>query len=486
MAFSKRRNTISLSGGSGATFPKRRARRGGENNGGRITIRLGNKPPLYSFILKPALIALGVFFAFFLFVSCAARPYAKVDGVAAHGNYQTALELLEKHKKSLYNSQDAVLYYLDKGALSHYAGNFDDSISLLQNGERAIAAAFTKSVMQEIGAYLANDAVQEYAGEDYEDIYIKALNALNYYHKDDLEGALVEIRGMNNKLQYLSAKYAGLIDDMRKKARQDGKSVPDASQFSTAFANSALARYLGMLFYRGEGKPDDVRIDYDGLRNAFADAPAIYNYAIPASVQDELSVPAGKARLNVLAFAGLSPVKEESVLRIPLGLNYIKVALPVLTPRASAISRIDIVFDNGMRYNLELLENIEAIARETFKAKEAVIYTRSIIRATVKGATAAAAGQASRDSEDVGTSILLGVFSLGAQIFAEASEVADLRISRYFPSKVYVTGITLDPGAYSFSVNYYDARGNLIESFYRQNVVVKENKLNLTEVVCVK
>ncbi|MDR1219741.1 MAG: hypothetical protein LBK73_09055 [Treponema sp.] len=418
------------------------------------------------------------------YTACASRPYARVDKPVAAGNFREGIVLLENKKYSLYQSQDNVLYYLDKGMLSHYAGEYGESITLLQSAEQGIQAAFTKSVTMEIGSYIANDAVQEYAGEDYEDIYIKAFNALNYYHKGELESALVEIRGMSLKLDGLAAKYAGLIANMQEEARRNGAPAAD-SKAATAFSNSALGCYLSMLFYRGTGDPN-AEVDWRNLWKAFADAPALYNFPVPSTVADDLETSNGKARLNIIGFSGLSPVKEERVARIPLPYGWIKIALPVLVLRPSAVRRIEVVFENGDRYPLELLENIEAIAGETFKAKEALIYTKSVIRATIKGATASAMSTAAREVDDAATSLVLGLFGLGAQIFAEASEQADLRISRYFPAKAYVTGITLDPGIYSFSVNFYDGQGRLIEFFPFENVSVDENALNLKEAICVQ
>ncbi|MDR2783589.1 MAG: hypothetical protein LBB48_07120 [Treponema sp.] len=427
-----------------------------------------------SFLIFPILLCAG----------CASRPYAYVDKPVAAGNFKEGVDVLENKKSSLYQSQDKVLYYLDKGMLSHYAGEYDESITLLQSAEQGIQAAFTKSVTMEIGSYILNDAVQEYPGEDYEDIYTKAFNALNYYHKGELESALVEIRGMSLKLDGLAAKYAGLIAEMQEEARKNGASVAD-SKAATTFSNSALGCYLSMLFYRGAGDPN-AEVDWRNLRKAFIDAPALYDFPVPSTVEDELEIPKGKARLNIVGFSGLSPIKEEQVVRVPLPSGWIKIAMPVLVARSSAVHGVEVVFRNGDRHPLELLENIEAIAAETFKAKKALIYTKSVIRATIKGVTASALSNAAQKTDDDTASLILGLFGLGAQVFAEASEQADLRISRYFPARAYVTGITLDPGIYSFSVNYYDRQGRLLESFPFENVSVNENELNLKEAVCVQ
>lgn len=420
-----------------------------------------------------------------LFFSCASDPYAKVDDAVYKADYPQGAAILEKDKKKIY--RDPILYYLDKGMIAHYAQEYYDSINLLQEGERAIEEAFTKSVTQEIGSYILNDKTKEYAGEDYEDIYINAFNALNYYHNRNIEDALVEIRQMNNKLEFLSSKYGEIITGLQSKALETGGSIPPNPEASTRFSNSALARYLGMLFYRGEGNYDDAGIDRDQLKVAFANAPHIYAYPLPASVDEELDIPPGKARLNVIGFGGLSPVKTQEEIRIPLpNVRYIKVALPVMVHRPSRVGRVEVVLDNGNTFNLELLEDMEAIARETFKEKINMIYLKSIIRATLKATTSSALDIAADHVEDTTTSLILSALSIGTQVFAEASEQADLRLSRYFPAKAYIGGITLDPGVYSLKVHYYAANGRLIASYKHDNVTVREDTLNLVEAVCLK
>jgi hypothetical protein len=408
--------------------------------------------------------------------------------MTSQGEYSGGLDYLEKEKQRFYRSQDRTLYYMDKGMISHYVGQYQESSGLLKSGERAIEAAFTKSVSMEIGSYLLNDTVKEYDGEDYEDIYLNVFNALNYYHRGIIEDAMVEIRRMNNKIQYLSSKYGVITSNLQQKALEESTAIPPNPNGGVRFSDSALARYLGLLFYRGAGRYDDARIDQNQLKIAFANAPNVYTYPVPASIDEELKIPDGKARLNVLAFSGLSPGKEQETLRIPLSLsNYIKIALPVLVERPSRIKTVELVVDQGAAFELELLEDIEAVARETFKGKRDVIYLKTVIRATMKGLTSSVLdARASSDDIDDSTSFILSLLSFGNKIFAEASEQADLRISRYFPARAYVGGINLDPGTYSFTVNYRDASGRVLASFRQENIMIYKDRLNLLEAVCLR
>jgi hypothetical protein len=420
-----------------------------------------------------------------LFVSCATvHPYIMVDHLVDEENFPASVNALEQMRSKLYREKDKVLYFLDKGMLTHYGEDYKVSSSLLQDGERAIEANYAISITQEIGTFILNDRTREYDGEDYENIYLNVFNALNYYQQGDIEGSLVEIRRMNNKLRDLSVKYGTLMTRMQKAALENGTEIPPNPEAPVKFNNSALARYLGMLFYRGTGNRDSARIDQQQLRIAMSDAPSIYKNPVPSSIQDELTIPPDNARLNVIGFAGRLPVKNEEVIRIFLENAWIKIALPVMVTRQSLVSSIEVVLDSGEFFTLELLEDMSAVAAATFIQKKNLIYTKSIVRASAKGIAASVFNSAAEKSEDnKGLFTLLG---LGSQILAEASEQADLRASRYFPGKAYVGGINLKPGVYSLTVTFYGSNKTALAVRRHENVRVSANALNLTEVVCLR
>ncbi len=421
--------------------------------------------------------------------SCASVEHHKgPDASFGAGDYQAALKQTRAQKGKGYRDKDAVLFNLDVGMLSHYAGDFAESSKRLGEAERGIEAAFTRSVTQEVSSYLVNDSTREYAGEDYEDIYLNVFNSLNYYRAGSLDGALVEIRRIDNKLKHLSSKYGVATTNAQRAALEKNRNVPyDADAHSAKFANSALARYLGMLFYRADGLYDDARIDRDQIKLAFANHKHVYGFPVPSSLDEELSVPRGMGRINVIGFSGKGPLKTEKVDRIFLkGDKWVKIALPVMTKRPSAVARVDVILDDGRRFDLEVIEDLAAVATETFKAKAGFIYFKTIIRSIAKTTTSMALEKSSKKTKNSDNALLLGLLSLGTQIYAEASEQADLRISRYFPGKAHVGGFTVEPGTYSFTVRYFNGANRLIESVRFESVEVRPDRLSLSEAVCVK
>jgi len=441
-------------------------------------------------------------FSTFLTLSCATSPaaYQKVDEGVHTGNYAAALAAMETKqvKQEAYPAKNATLYRLDRGMIEHYAALSGEeeaaaaasstaSSADLEEAERLIEAAFTKSVSQSIASYIANDNTRDYAGEDYEDLYINVFNALNYYHRGDVEGSLVEIRRVNQKLDYLADKY----QTAREKVVKSNKSLagPAYTVEASKFSASALARYLGVLFHRASGRRDDARIDLAGLREAYRLAPAVYDNPLPSFLDDELDVPPGQGRLNVIAFTGLSPLKVEESTLIPIPLpspnDWARLSLPKMVERPSAVTDIEIVLtggqDGSQKIRLELLEDMGKVAQETFKARYSLILLKTVARVIVKAGASAAATKAvsERDSSGGIATLLFSVISKAA---AEASEQADTRLSRYFPRYAYAGAVNLPPGTYSLRADFY-SRGSLLASQRRENVQVNKDKLNLMEFV---
>ena len=427
-------------------------------------------------ILIPAL--------FFLLVSCIStkhHAYSEVDAEVKTGSFEQALAVIDDEegnvRRNIYTTRNEILLYLDRGMVNHYAGFYEESSRDLQMAEQLIEEAFTRSISQEIGTFLANDNARNYPGEDYEDMYINVFGALNYYHKQDIDSALVEIRRMNEKLSFFADRY----EKAKQKAvsSNDKMNVNELPVEASSFSNSALARYLGMLFYRGTGRADSARIDSEELHRAFALAPLIYYNPVPSSVKDELSVPANKGRLNIIAFTGLSPIKEPQNIVIPLPLpfpnNTAKLSIPQMIDRPSIVEYVEVLVNSGDRFRLELLEDMGEVARETFKSQRGLIILKTTARAITKAVVSSVAAETVSRRQGGGMGLLVG---LVGRVASDASEQANVRLLRFFPSRALVGAVNLDPGVYTVTVNYHGRNGRLINSEEKE-INVRANALNL-------
>jgi hypothetical protein len=487
--------------------------------------------------------------------SCASKPDAlkPVDAEVTKNDFQSGVETITRiqaRRRPAYREGSSVQLYLDKGMLEHYAGDYAQSSQSLGEAGRLIQEAETRSITQNIASFIANDNTKDYEGEDYEDIYLNIFNALNYYHAGKIDDALVEIRILtesSGKLAQLEAKYQGNEDKFAEALEPVSKitAVPAIKMEETVpFTDSALARYMSALFYRGQGKEDDARIEYERITAAYTTSPAIYHGAPPSSLSGELDIPAGKARLNVIAFTGLSPIKQpERVPILPTAGNIIetseavhkrerntaylmpaqaravlaaqlvtgplfailhsiyapdipaplagaynfmlapKLRLPVLAARPSVIDRVEARIEGGPTVGMELIEDMGAAVEQTFNAKFNLTLLKTAVRQMVKYTAGFIAAKAAADA--AGGSDLAGVAALvTAQKAAEASETPDTRCARYLPSKALTGAVNLDPGEYTVVIEYY--AGGKIISMERKNIRVQRGKLNLIEGVCLQ
>jgi hypothetical protein len=440
-----------------------------------------------------------IFLLVFSVLSCATSSgaYKEIDHSVEQSNYSTAVDTIVKRQESkrvLYSQKNAIMLFLDKGLLEHYAGNYSASSADLQNAERLIEEAYTKSISEGFLSYIANDNVKEYPGEDFENIYLNVFNALNYYNRNDIDGALVEIRKLSNssgKLDMLARKYeykdpktgASLKDTVRKETGVSD--LPEVK--SVKFSNSALARYLGALFYQADGNTDSSRIEFDQIYRAYSANRNIYSGAVPNAVEQARNVPNGKARLNIISFTGLSPVKEEKLIihYLPFQHPVLQIAafkLPVMVKRPSVINRIEVEVNGEKEFELELLEDMGAVIEETFSVHFSNILLKTYIRTIIKYVIADVAAMAAENNDN---SLAGLAIALGARAAMDASEQADIRMSRYLPNKAYIGGINLDPGTYSVIIKY--CNGNKViynEKF--TDVAVKSGGLNLIQSVKLK
>ena len=414
---------------------------------------------------------------------CVSIHHGLVDSFRDGGDFERAYVVLEEAKSDLYDAKDKVLYHLNAGMLAHFAGMVNDSIAHLEEAERLIEENLTKSFSAEIGTFLVNDTVRDYAGEDYEDIYTNLFLALDQYRRGDIERMMVELRRADNKLSVLARKYEV---PLKKASAASG----EPAMVSLRFSNSALIHYISLLGYRALGRSDDVRFDAQRIYDAFSTQPAMYPFQLPSSIKDEISLARdGKARVNFLVFSGKSPEKVSEIMRISIADgHYIKLALPVMQDRYSPVTNVRVVFDDGEIVQLELIEDMAAVATETFRLNYAFIRAKTIIRATAKSLAGVVADASSRnesnESGDEAMAAWLKVFSLFMQVFQEVSEVPDLRMSRYFPSLAFVGGISLPAGNYNMRIEFLSSRGKILHIQRVESFVAESGRLNLVEGVC--
>jgi uncharacterized protein len=420
-------------------------------------------------------------------------------------DYTASISQIEGARDTGYRQKDRVQYYLDIGMLYHFNKEYSKSNEMLTKAENAIDELYTKSISKAAASMLLNDNVMEYSGEDYEDIYLNLFKALNYVQLLEFDEAMVEIRRINNKLLLLEDKHKKMANNLNMFKKKKAKFQANRNQFH----NSALARYISLLLYRADDHDDDARIDLEKLREAWKQQSHIYNFSMPAV--NNLLTKTEKGKVDFLVFTGRCPDKktdtwyihtEKDLLIIaeteenPRGNQqleefdaipwdgikkgyHFKFQLPYLKEQPSQIGKVRILADDVPVQELRMIEDLERVALETYKIKKPLVYLKTITRTILKGILAEKA-KAKLD-EQVGGGFAGILARAAADMAVDATENADLRISRFFPGKALMGEIELEPGLHNIKIEYYNKSGTLLHVDDKGDFEVLCDDLNLIE-----
>jgi hypothetical protein len=453
-------------------------------------------------------VIIGCLLCFSVIIACGSMATKKgfYDPIIAdlqRDDFNNAIKKIEAAKtKHKFGGKDRFLYYIDAGLAYHYASSYDTSNQKLTEAENAADELFTKSISRAALSLLLNDNVLEDAGEDYEVLYTNLFKVLNYIAEDNFDDAFVEVKRANEKLNLLEQKYREASHILNEGSLGDTNRVyVNYTAEKVRFNNDAFARYLSMHVYAAEGKMDDARIDYDLLHRAFREQPYIYDFEVPEVKYHSPD----KAILSIVGLAGLSPVKEALNLRLrtdkdldlvqvlytdpnrqdpvygqlalPVSEDfYFKFSIPQIVSRPSYIGRIRVSVDSIPLGELQLLEDVGSVARETFEAKKSLIYLRTVARAVAKG-LAAYKAKKKADTGGVGGWLKKAAIDVATDV----SENADLRCSRLFPGKIYVGDFEIEPGNHDLTIEFLDFDGTIISTTEIKDYQVLKNGLNLLE-----
>jgi tetratricopeptide (TPR) repeat protein len=178
----------------------------------------------------------------------------------ARGNYECAHSLLKE------GDEDDVLYLMEKGLLSHYAGLFAESNEAFERAEVLADDLYTKSISKEAAALLTSDLVLDYAGSDMERAMIHFYRALNYINLGMPEDALVESRKLNQRLVVIRGERAG----------------------KRTYYDDPFLQYVTGLLYEWGGEPNDALISYKAADRLYSDLGSEYGVAPPPTIKCDI------------------------------------------------------------------------------------------------------------------------------------------------------------------------------------------------------
>ena len=418
-------------------------------------------------------------------------------------NYTAAVKKIDKAKlNDKYTKKDRVLFYLDKGVVQYYKGDYKKSNEDLHTAENYMEELFTKSISKAALSFLLNDNAMDYYGEVYENIYVNLFKALNYVHLNQFDDAYVEVNRVNDKLRELDVKYGQMIESLN--SSEDAKIKIENT--SSEFNSDVLSHFLSYIIYRAEGESDNARISHEKMVQAWQTQPDIYDFSKPSSIVNPPNLRG--IYLNIVAFTGFAPYKKAvggrvstyedmigvSGLDMPITVPNIpfpgakegyhfKFSFPVINTVNSNISKIVVHIDGKDTYTLDLLEDMGKIAIKTFNKNRQIIYVKTVVRTVLKGLAAAEAKKKLRKETKAkgGWGTLLDAV---VDVSVDATENADLRCWRMMPRYCYAGEIPISPGTHNIEIEFMNKNNLLIKKKAYPNYTIT-NKLNLIDLALI-
>lgn len=391
------------------------------------------------------------------------------------GNYEDiTAKLSNPESENLYGNNSLVLRDLELAKAYRMSGNYQESNEAFERAELEIERLFGTSVQRNIRAFAVNDGQLEYQGEDYEDIYINLFKSLNYIHKGNLEAAAVEARRMVFKMESVQDRYGDVMEQMsgNEQAAQLNWETGDP-----LIQNSALGHYLAAVLFNARDRPDNARIEFERLKNAWQDQMGI-DPDLYAELSGLHAIGNGNYNVLIVGFAGRAPSKVEHTIEVSINDIYGKLSYPVLNQHQTPVRRMRVVVNENEVVPLYLIEDMSVVASEIFEIRRPMIIARGTIRATLR---AAAASRGVSEVESRGGFIAGQLAGVASRFGQDALEVADLRSWQSLPGKAYSNVLQLPAGTHNIRVEYLDTLGNVISENTSQVTVRPESVLEVSE-----
>ena len=413
-------------------------------------------------------------------VAVACSSYVKrstaIRGALATSQYDAALDEIA----SIDPSNSLLLLLYEQGMVMHCKGDFAASNLAFERAEAVMDALYTRSVTRGVASMAVSETIAQYRGDAFEAVFVNYYKILNYLALGDAEGAMVECRRVNRRLQMF----------------HDGG--------ETYFVNDPFLQYLTGMVYAHGGDRTDAEVSYRlatrlyddpafaamtptpptvfcdaaSLARSIGDGEAVREYAGRAQCPED-----GLARVNVFLDCGEIAQKGEANVVLPIFENdrwdddekfayelssrygqpyssnirvkyWLKVALPTLAPAPPRYTRAVVrARPADTRAGAEsetaalLVENLDAHALRAFQEKQSTLLVRAIVRGLIKYAAFNAA-----DKKDEGLGAVVNILNI-------ATETADTRSWSTLPQSVWLARLDLPPGEYEIDADLFSDDG---------------------------
>lgn len=426
---------------------------------------------------------------------------AEFDDAYARGDYNACLAMLELRKS------DLVLTELDSSMLKFYKQDYMESAREFVQVQKDMQS-LTKDVTgaKSLEATLAGENSVTYSGTTYERILaysMKVVNAFKMGEVDRAIGVMNEYTGnykeeiaaivaAQKELDALSESDDGSKNTLNELLEKNNASFNFSEENVPAkgapqYESSEFLAYLGTLAYAANGDLDHAKDFSSALKNK-------------SLVKDDLSIPAGMGRLDVVTLADKIGLREDSNLPMQtvanvFGVNVnFKIAYPVFKKenQKHTVDVVKVTLSDGTSQTPVLVEDFDEAVAMDVASKAYGAYKRSLTRNITKNTAALATGITTlvvAQNAMESASGLKAIAAEAAYVAAVAgvnkacaavveAEKADVRQGAFFPHKASTAGFTVAPGSYVVTIDYSNGRQDVIPdvvvSAGKPTVVVSE------------
>lgn len=363
---------------------------------------------------------------------------------------------------------DDVLLKLNQGMLRRMTGDYQASNQVFEQAKKRIDELYGVSVSEQLGTVIVNDTLREFQGDRYEQVLLHAFMAMNYIQLGELDAARVEMLQADVKM------------------REWGEQPEE----------DAFVRYLSGIIYEMLGEADQALVAYRQAYEIYRSSPDRLGLEIPLIVKQDLlrlladldirdeykrlkkefslenfkpaRIAKGYGEVIVIVNNGLAPQREEVAIQTfsPEVSGLVRIALPAYQGQPAVLPRARLRVA-AQQQTLEMVENIDALARSALNDDIAIITTRAIARAVVKYKTQ----NQVQDKHGGIAGFIMTVTNL-------ATERADTRSWSTLPQQIELGRLLLPEGQHTINIDMVNAAGYVLDSM-QQSVTVRSGQRQL-------
>ena len=388
-----------------------------------------------------------------------------VQSAGRTGGIPAALAQLEASAKSE-DDKTALLYNLERGELLRMDRRYEDSTNAFLLADIKVkeweetAKTNPSKLMGAVGAALISERLKNYEGQDYEKVWLTTRLAMNRVALGDFENARVDIKRTHEReaiiAEFRSKETLAAEEEAKSKgAAAGGKELngypvetlndPEVLALKNGYQN-ALSHYLAGFMYEVLGESG---LAAPGYRKAIELKPetGVLEEGLRGLDNRTSFTWKRRQRMTDVLFvveAGDAPARKPKAFTIPVptgrGMVTASISYPVIEPSTDPL--LTTLSAAGTDLKLEKVVDVNVMARRALKDEMPGMVLRGVTRAIAKGVM--------QNELQKGGGLVGGL--IGA-VASAATEVADDRMWRMLPGRVYIARGYLPPGEHVVTVN---------------------------------